>query len=171
MKWYQLSLVVMILLTTVGISSCRARTNKNVLPTAKMQKCLGDSLTKVLMGAKSINAELQGVSQTDSVSIHAKLTRKQCYVLRFMVTNEKNFESNDIVYGKIMPNVIYTFSYKKRNVFIAVDFGLRKWQIQDENSRSLIQFDLKDDGLLYLTHLVFPENEMINYYYENKEKK
>jgi len=30
---------------------------------------------------------------------------------------------------------------------------------------------LKDDGLLYLTHLVFPENGMINYYYENKEKK
>ena len=100
---------------------------------------------------------------------NAKLTQKQRYVMRFMITNEKNFESNDTVYGKLMPNVVYTFNYKKQNVFVAVDFGLRKWQIQDENGKPLIQFDLKDEGLLYLTHLVFPENEMINYYYDNKK--
>ena len=158
------------ILTMVGISSCDAKPSKDALPTEKMQKCLGDSITKVIMSAKNITAELQGASQADTTIItKAKLTQKQRYVMRFMVTNEKNFESNDTVYGKIMPNVVFTFNYKKQNVFVAVDFGLRKWQIQDENGKPLIQFDLKDEGLLYLTHLVFPENEMINYYYDNKK--
>lgn len=159
------------ILTIICVSSCEAKPSKDALPTEKMQKCLGDSITKVLMNSKVITAELQGASQTDSTATHAKLTQKQRYVMRFMITNEKNFESNDTVYGKIMPNVVYTFSYKKQNVFVAIDFGLRKWQIQDEDAKPLIQFDLKDEGLLYLTHLVFPENEMINYYYENKDKK
>ena len=171
MKNYCFSLLVMSLLTIMGVSSCDAKPSKDTLPTEKMQKCLGDSITKVIMNSKNVAAELQGVSQTDSAATHAKLTKKQCYIMRFMITNEKNFESNDTVYGKIMPNVVYTFNYKKQNVFVAVDFGLRKWQIQDENGKTLIQFDLKDEGLLYLTHLVFPENGMINYYYENKEKK
>lgn len=171
MKRSLFGFVVMALLTMVGVSSCEAKPSKDALPTEKMQKCLGDSITKMLMNSKNITADLQGASQTDSVVTNAKLTKKQCYVMRFMITNEKNFESNDTVYGKIMPNVVYTFTYKKQNVFVAVDFGLRKWQIQDENGKPLIQFDLKDEGLLYLTHLVFPENEMINYYYENKEKK
>ena len=88
------------------------------------------------MSAKNITAELQGASQADTTIVtKAKLTQKQRYVMRFMVTNEKNFESNDTVYGKIMPNVVYTFNYKKQNVFVAVDFGLRKWQIQDENGK------------------------------------
>lgn len=171
MKRNLFGLVVMALLTIVGVSSCEAKPSKDALPTEKMQKCLGDSITKVLMTSKIITADLQGASQTDSVVTNAKLTKKQCYVMRFMITNEKNFESNDIVYGKIMPNVVYTFTCKKQNVFVAVDFGLKKWQIQDENGKPLIQFDLKDEGLLYLTHLVFPNNGMINYYYENKEKK
>lgn len=171
MNRIRFNLLVMALLTIVGISSCEAKPSKDELPTEKMQKNLGDSITKVIMNAKNITAELQGASQTDSIVTNAKLTKKQCFVMRFMITNEKNFESNDTVYGKIMPNVVYTFNYKKQNVFIAVDFGLRKWQIQDENGKPLIQFDLKDEGLLYLTHLVFPENGMINYYYENKEKK
>lgn len=171
MRYSQFGLLVMSLLTIVGISSCEAKPSKDALPTEKMQKSLGDSITKVIMNAKNITAELQGASQTDSVVTNAKLTKKQCYVMRFMITNEKNYESNDTVYGKLMPNVVYTFNYKKQTVFVAVDFGLRKWQIQDENGKPLIQFDLKDEGMLYLTHLVFPENRMINYYYENKEKK
>lgn len=171
MKKKKLLIVIMVFLTITGVSSCEAKPSKDALPTEKMQKCLGDSITKVLMSSKNVTAELQGASQTDSAAINAKLTKKQCYVMRFMITNEKNFESNDTVYGKIMPNVVYTFNYKKQNIFVAVDFGLRKWQIQDENGKPLIQFDLKDEGLLYLTHLVFPENEMINYYYETKEKK
>ena len=171
MKYNLLELLVMALMTIVGTSSCEAKPSKDALPTEKMQKSLGDSITKVSMNAKNITVELQGASQTDSVVKNAKLTKKQCYVMRFMITNEKNFESNDTVYGKIMPNAIYTFSYKKQNVLVAIDFGLRKWQIQDESGKPLIQFDLKDEGLLYLTHLVFPENGMINYYYENKEKK
>ena len=171
MKKTHFELLVMMLLTMVGISSCEAKSSKDELPTEKMQKCLGDSITKVLMDANRITVELQGASQTDSIATKSKLTKKQRYAMRFMVTNEKNFESNDTVYGKLMPNVVYTFCYKKQNVFVAVDFGLRKWQIQDENGKPLIQFDLKDDGLLYLTHLVFPKNEMINYYYENKENK
>jgi len=171
MKMNRIILLVMALLTIAGISSCEAKPSKDALPTEKMQKSLGDSITKVIMNAKNITAELQGASQTDSVVTNAKLTKKQGYVMRFMITNEKNFESNDTVYGKIMPNAIYTFNYKKQNVIVVIDFGLRKWQIQNENQKPLIQFDLKDEGLLYLTHLVFPENEMINYYYENKEKK
>lgn len=170
MKVYRICILVMALLTIVDISTCEATPSKDALPTEKMQKCLGDSITKVIMNARNITAELQGASQTDTTIVtNAKLTQKQRYVMRFMITNEKNFESNDTVYGKIMPNVVYTFSYKKQNVFVAVDFGLRKWQIQDENSKPRIQFDLKDEGLLYLTHLVFPENEMINYYYDNKK--
>ena len=163
--------LVALILTIIGISSCEAKPSKDALPTVKMQKSLGDSITKVIMNAKNITAELQGASQTDSVVTNAKLAKKQCYVMRFMITNEKNFESNDTVYGKLMPNVVYKFTYKKQNVLVAVDFGLRKWQIQDESGKPLIQFDLKDEGLLYLTHLVFPENGMINYYYKNKEKK
>ena len=171
MKRNQFGVLIMALLTIVGVNCCEAKPSKDALPTEKMQRCLGDSITRVLMSSKNITADLQGTSQTDSVVTDAKLTKKQCYVMRFMITNEKNFESNDTVYGKIMPNVVYAFTYKNQNVFVAVDFGLRKWQIQDENGKPLIQFDLNDDGLLYLTHLVFPENKMINYYYENKEKK
>jgi len=162
---------IVVLVTSICTCSCEAKPSKDALLTEKMQKSLGDSITKVIMNAKNITVELQGASQTDSVVTNAKLTKKQCYVMRFMITNEKNFESNDTVYGKLMPNAIYTFNYKKQNVLVAVDFGLRKWQIQDENGKPLIQFDLKDEGLLYLTHLVFPKNGMINYYYENKEKK
>lgn len=171
MKTNRYIISVMTLLTIVGISFCKAKPSEDALPTEKMQKCLGDSINNILMSSKCVTANLQGVSQSDSIVTNAKLTKKQCYVMRFMITNEKNFESNDTVYGKIMPNVVYMFTYKKQNVFVAVDFGLRKWEIQDENNKTLIRFDLKDEGLLYLTHLVFPENEMINFYYENKEKK
>ena len=160
-----------VFLTIMDVFSCEAKPSKDALPTEKIQKILGDSITKVIMDAKYITAELQGASQTDSVVTKAKLTKKQCYVMRFMITNEKNFECNDTVYGKIMPNVLYTFTSKKKNVIVAIDFGLRKWQIQDEKGKPLIQFDSKDNGLLYLTHLVFPKNEMIDYYYNNKEKK
>ena len=82
----------MALMTIVGTSSCEAKPSKDALPTEKMQKSLGDSITKVIMNAKNITVELQGASQTDSVVKNAKLTKKQCYVMRFMITNEKNFD-------------------------------------------------------------------------------
>ena len=86
MNRIRFNLLVMALLTIVGISSCEAKPSKDELPTEKMQKNLGDSITKVIMNAKNITAELQGASQTDSIVTNAKLTKKQCFVMRFMIT-------------------------------------------------------------------------------------
>ena len=48
MRSTQYGLLVMALLTIVGISSCEAKPSKDALPTEKMQKCMGDSITKVI---------------------------------------------------------------------------------------------------------------------------
>lgn len=170
MRRISFSLLVFIIFAIISVSSCKAKCPKDILTSIKVEETLGDSVSSILMKARCVTAELQGASQTDSAATNVILTSKQRYVIRFMITNEKNFESNITVFGKLMPNVVYTFTRKKRKVLVAVDFGLRKWQIQNGVGKPLLQFDLKDEGLLYLTHLVFPKSEMINYYYDNKKK-
>jgi len=91
-------------------------------------------------------------------------------VLIYILLDEDNYKSNDIVFGLFSSSIRYKlYQSKKKYVFVEFDFGLRKWQILDSKKDVLFQGDIKENNLqmLRFSRMVFPEDTTLKILQDN----
>ncbi len=124
---------------------------------------LGDSIYCILKNAKSITAEVIGYNDTvENTTSKVRLSNEQAAILKFLISNPDNVASDDVVYGLFLPNAVFSFKYKKQELKLYYDYGLRKWQINDADDKTLMRFDLRSTEFLRFAQIIFPENEYFN---------
>lgn len=164
--------VTMILIIACSIvTSCSAQPNKlkkdeNVaLKDSVMRKAVGDSIYSILTEAKSLSASVKlktKDNKTDSI-VTVKVNKNDKYVLNFILTAPSNYETNDTVYGKYLPNFSLKFTASKGKVCTAnFDFGLKKWNICDSQGKEIVIYDLPTNDVLRLANQLFPNCEYFN---------
>lgn len=134
-----------------------------------MCKALGDSIYTILTEAKAVSASLKLKTQdnkNDSI-VKVKVAKNDKYVLNFILSAPSNYESNDTVYGKYVPNFSLTFNAAKNQSCVAnFDFGLRKWNICDAKGKEIVRYDLPTIDVLRMANRLFPDckyfNELLN---------
>jgi len=164
--------VTMILIIACSIvTSCSAQPNKLkknddfVLKDSVMRKAVGDSIYSILTKAKSVSASVKlkaKDNKSDSI-VTVKVNKNDKYVLNFILTAPSNYETNDTVYGKYLPNFSLKFTASKGKVCTAnFDFGLRKWNICDSQGKEIVIYDLPTNDVLRLANQLFPNCEYFN---------
>ncbi|MCD8289876.1 MAG: hypothetical protein LUC91_00050 [Prevotella sp.] len=159
--------IVSLLLVASSVTiSCSANSNNfvndemtNTKTDSVMRKAVGDSIYSILIEAKSVTATLKlrtNNNKKDSL-ISIKVGKNDKYVLNFILTAPSNYKSNDIVYGKYVPNFSLSFlAAKGKSCSANFDFGIRKWNICDANGREIVQYDLPTLDVLRLANQLFP---------------
>lgn len=171
--FYQISIrVTMIMIIACSsVISCSAQPNKLkknedvLMKDSVMRKAVGDSIYSILTKAKSVSASLKlkaKDNKNDSI-VTVKVNKNDKYVLNFILTAPSNYETNDTVYGKYLPNFSLKFTASKDKVCTAnFDFGLRKWNICDSQGKEIVIYDLPTNDVLRLANQLFPNCEYFN---------
>ena len=131
-----------------------------------------DSITNIISHFRKVECELQNRNPQDTTRVNSKkiLPRKWNEVLRYILLDEDNYKSNDIIFGLFSSFVRYKlYQSKKKYVFVEFDFGLRKWQILDSQKDILFQGDIKENNLqmLRFSRMVFSEDETLKILQDN----
>lgn len=131
-----------------------------------------DSITNIITHFRKVECELQNINPQDTTRVVSKkiLPRKLNEVLRYILLDEDNYQSNDIVFGLFSSSVRYKLCQSKKiYVYAEFDFGLRKWQILDSNSKVLFQGDIKENNLqmLRFSRLIFPDDVTLKILQDN----
>ena len=128
-----------------------------------VQTAVGDSIFAIIVNAKSITAEIVGYTDsTKEKTPEVKLSADDIKILKFLLMNPQNVSSNDTVFGKVLPNICFTFKSKNKICQLLFDFGLKKWQILDADFNILKTFDLKSSEFVHLASRLFPNDEYLN---------
>lgn len=127
-----------------------------------MRKAVGDSIYSIITKAKTVTASLKLKTldgKRDSV-VNVKVGKNDKYVLNFILSAPSNYETNDIVYGKYVPNFTLNFiAAKGKSCSANFDFGLRKWNVCDASGKELVIYDLPTTDVLRLANMLFPDCE------------
>ena len=131
-----------------------------------------DSITNIISHFKRVECELQDKNPQDTVRVITKkvLPRKYNEVLRYILLDEDNYKTNDIVFGLFSSSIKYKIIQSRRKyVYAEFDFGLRKWQILDSNNEVLFQGDIKENNLqmLRFSRLIFPDDVTLKILQDN----
>jgi hypothetical protein len=128
-----------------------------------MRSAIGESLYKIIIGAKSVKAE-EIILKSDPVDSVATTTvnvkSRFLPLVQFIVADPNNYCGNKTVFGKFMPCFKLTFVKKKEVCVLNFDFGLKKWNICDGNGKVIRSYDLSSDDMLRLANMLFPDNEL-----------
>lgn len=122
-----------------------------------------DSIINIISHFNRVECDLQGKNPQDTVRVITKkvLPRKYNEVLRYILLDDDNYKTNDIVFGLFSSSIKYKIIQSRRKyVYAEFDFGLRKWQILDSDSEVLFQGDIKENNLqmLRFSRLIFPDD-------------
>lgn len=125
-----------------------------------------DSITNIILNYRKVECVLQDKNPQDTARVNTKkmLPRKLNEVLRYILLDEDNYKSNDIVYGIFSSSISYKLYQSRRNyVYAEFDFGLKKWRILDSKKGVLFQGDIKENNLqmLRFSRVVFPKDETL----------
>lgn len=131
-----------------------------------------DSIINIISYFKRVECELQGKNPQDTLRVITKkvLPRKYNEVLRYILLDDDNYKTNDIVFGLFSSSITYKIIQSRRKyVYAEFDFGLRKWQILDSNSKVLFQGDIKENNLqmLRFSRLIFPDDVTLKILQDN----
>ena len=162
--------IVALMLAAYAFTYCSASTIKGTKQEAlrtesdslSADKILADSISTVILEAKEIKAMLLP-TPNDSLSgksIKLKTVNKE--IFKFIISDPKNYESDEIVYGKPHPSIKVLVKNKKASLDLGFDLGLRKWLICDEKGDTLKQYDIKTDDMLRFAHRLFPNDTLFN---------
>lgn len=151
-----------------SIRVCKDSLNRNHLKQDTLT-CVNtsiDSITNIIAHFRKAECELQDRNPQDTARVDSKklLPDKLNEVLRFILLDEDNYKSNDIVYGLFSSSIRYKlYQSRKKYVFVEFDFGLRKWQILDSKKDVLFRGDIKENNLqmLRFSRMVFPEDKTL----------
>lgn len=122
-----------------------------------------DSINNIISHFKRVECELQGQNPQDTIRVIVKkvIPRKYNEVLRFILLDDDNYKTDDIVFGLFSSSIKYKIIQSRRKyVYAEFDFGLRKWQILDSNNEVIIRRDIKENNLqmLRFSRLLFPDD-------------
>lgn len=140
--------------------------------TLKFPNIPSDSITNIISHFKRVECELQGKNPRDTVRVITKkvLSRKYNEVLRYILSDDDNYKTNDILFGLFSSSIKYKIIQSHRKyVYAEFDFGLRKWQIFDSNREVLFQGDIKENNLqiLRFSRLIFPDDVTLKLLQDN----
>lgn len=165
-----------ILLTLVLVmisANCQAASNDILKVGDSWNKAFGDSISQVLVKSKYTKAFLFKYERGKSARANSKrLKRKQHFLLKFLLSNPRMTQRDEIVYGNFTPCI--GFELKKSNkekVYVFVDLGLGKWSICDSKSRQIRRFDIEGYELLRFCTMLYPTEEFIMGIYNNRLSK
>lgn len=136
------------------------------------QGYINDSIRAIMREARKITCVLKTRNPVDTLkkdSIRV-LPRKLNSIVKFLLLDPDNFNSNDIVYGMFQSDLCYILkASRNRFVQIHIDLGLRKWKLTDSRNLEICTFDMKTTSmqLLRLTILLFPEDKTLDLLYNN----
>ena len=131
-----------------------------------------DSIINIISHFKRVECELQGKNPQDTVRVITKkvLPSKYNEVIRYILLDDDNYTTNDIVFGLFSSSIKYKIIQSRRKyVYAEFDFGLRKWQILDSNSKVLFYGDIKENNLqlLRFSRLIFPDDVTLKILQDN----
>lgn len=162
------TIVLLAVVAAFTFATCAARAGSSTVRKTQsmetdsvMRQSVGDSIYILLMKAKEIRA-VSFNTESNPPEKGLRLNRVQREILRFILTDVKNYQSNATVYGKFASMFQLTFRYKGNSCILNFDFGLNKWQLCEKTGRVLKQYDLKINNMLRFAHLIFPEDNLIN---------
>ena len=128
-----------------------------------MYQVLGDSIGDLLSKAKCVKLAIYE-SGNDSVEIQKSLRfrKNERSILRFILANPWNYQSDKAVYGRFLPSFRILFKKGKAQCTLNFDFGLHKWNVCDEKGKEIKRFDLNSNEMLRFAQMHFPEDELFN---------
>lgn len=119
-----------------------------------------DSILSIIMGSKKVECRLISRNPADTLRSDtiAQLPKEIIPVARFLFLNEDNFLTDKIIYGHFDTWATYTFiSSKKKTVNLNLDFGIKKWRLNNREGGRILEGDLADNELfLSFTRTLFP---------------
>lgn len=162
---------ILMLVAIAATASCSAKKNKLESPSSPviavmettMYNALGDSIYYIIRAPKKVEISCLP-SQSDSLkrAINKKVSSKELEIMKFIVTNPKNYMTNTTVYGVFMPQFQAVYTQKKAKIILKYDFGLRKWGIFDADDKQIAMFDLASDNMLRFACKMFPDNDFFH---------
>ena len=165
----KLKLTVAALIFAFVSMACAAKSGiKNeqpcIIKDSIVQAAIGDSIFNIIKNAKTISADvIEYTDTTEQKTPAVMLSTDNIKIVKFLLRNPQNVASNDTVYGRLVPNICFTFQYKKQICRLLFDFGLRKWQVKDANDNLLNTFDLKSPEFVHLSSQLFPDDKYFIY--------
>lgn len=132
---------------------------------------VSDSLINILLKARKVECKLlsQNPSDTTRSTSSKVVPRYYINVIKFLLLDQSNYLTNDIVYGLFKPDVSYKFYLPNKDyLYVQLDFGLKKWKILDSDIHELAIADMKNSAyyFLLLTKYLFPNDTTLELLYD-----
>ena len=135
-----------------------------------MKKALGDSICDIIQNAKKIDiVSLPLMGDSVKTVTSKKVNAKSFELVKFIVTNPKNYLADTKVYGVFSPQIKMALTLKKATVNLKYDFGLGKWGVFDAADKEIAMFDLNSDDMLRFACMEFPANKFLWQLYSPKK--
>ena len=161
--------IAALLLAMCAFTNCSASTCKGAkqdAPSAEADSLtemnFADSIQKVIVESKVFTAVLLPKPGDSLSGKTMKLKTVDKEIFKFVISDSKNYESDEIIYGIPRPSLKVIVKNKKTCLHLGFDLGLRKWLIYDEKGDTLKQYDIKTDDMLRFAHRLFPEDTLFN---------
>lgn len=121
---------------------------------------LGDSICSIIDNAVWVKAYTIA-APNDTTANRSKVTipTKDKSIVKFIVTDPVNYQSDAPVFGLFIPQFGLSFATRKAEVAAIFDFGLGKWQIINQEGKVVRQFDLRSDNMFRYACILFPDDE------------
>lgn len=179
MNNYYLQSILSMLISLILCTSCCKASDREVPQSIFVSqkengygKVLTDSVVNILLKSNRIQCELQSKNPIDTARTDTSriLPSDMRSVLRYLILQESNFNSNDTVYGHFETWVSYKFQMnKKKIVYLQLDFGLHKWRMLNANKAIITEQDMKENNLqfVHFTRLLYPEDKTLKLLNDN----
>lgn len=164
-------LCIMLSLTCV---SCNARTPKKQALIMKelispvLKDSLSDSICNILLSSEKVKVERLIANPSQSKKMPTKwLSKKETGMATFLLIASDSITHPSQVFGRYSPNVRFTFYYKKSSVVAEIDFGLQQVCFIGKDET---KFDVKENYLLKLCNMLFPNDEYLSFLLKERTK-
>lgn len=154
-------------------ASCQAASKDKTKADSCLCKALGDSISHIIQSSRHIRTFICNTDKGKIINTNIKkLSRKQNYLFKFLLSNPQMSKHDEVVFGHFSPCI--GFELKKSNkekVFIYADFGLGKWMICNAQNKQIKRFDIEGYELLRFSTMLYPTDEFMTSIYNNRLSK
>ena len=143
----------------------------------KIQKELTDSIANIIFNAEKIKIDRIKYSGDSIQSQQCRaITKDEIKILKYLLTDGRNYSSNIAVYGLYRPQLRLTVQDKKQELTLYFDCSLKKWSVCDKDDKEIKRYDLETNELHRYFCTLMPEDEFLNglfktLYQQEEEKK
>lgn len=120
---------------------------------------LGDSITSIIINAKSVKCSLIAKSDTVPQNSVIELSQESKAIFLYLLCQPVNFQTDKIVYGRFMPWTRFTCAKGgNKVVHVEFDYSLKKWRILDHMRNTIVTGDTgtNNEQLMLFAQELFP---------------